>query len=142
MHSRSPNGHNSPGPAHSQGPFGPFSLAGGRAGLRTRPTVSRMRGSTHPLFKAGDLLADCLRIVHNRSLGQHLRVVHIEGLGGNARPAVGSAVGRHDQIAEYKLQGYSEVTIWMGALGMKIKVDTRDHPPQLALSTSDIAVPI
>ena len=28
-----PKGHNSSGPTHSQGPFGPFSLAGGRAGF-------------------------------------------------------------------------------------------------------------
>ena len=77
-HARSPSGHNSSGPVHSQGPFGPFSLAGGRAGLRTRPTVSHMRGSTHPLFKAGDLLTNSLSIIHDRSLGQHLRVVHVE----------------------------------------------------------------
>ena len=94
-HTHRPKGTTVRVPHSHRGPFGPFlSLAGGRASLRARPAVSRIRGDAGPLLEAGDLLEDRLRVVHDRSLNHHLRVVHVEGLGGDARAAILGAVGR------------------------------------------------
>ena len=59
--------------AHSRGPLGPsLGFAGGGAGLRARPTVSRIRGSAADLLlEAGDLLADGLRVMHHRCSHSH-----------------------------------------------------------------------
>ena len=72
----------------------PCQLASSRGSLRARPAGSHLRGHANLLLEAGDAFSDCLCVVHDRSLGQHLRVMDVEGLGGDARAAVLGTVSR------------------------------------------------
>ena len=95
----------------------PFhSLSGGGAGLRTRPTVSRIRGGADPLLEACDLLANCLCVVHHSSLRQHLRVMHIEFLG---TPQTGSP--RTHKSHKYFYYSTGTVEIMKNQVKFKLK---------------------